>query len=145
MREHNIDRYPSQEPAPAGGERKDSISRLAKFMADKHTPTSVEHTAGPYRVESDGAEVYLVDGSGLEAVAIMAMPGRGQRLRDGNRIVQVLNAHDELVAALNTLLDHVSQFQKWQRDGKPCGQLFKHLDTTQARAALALASEGVGK
>ena len=58
--------------------------------------------------------------------------------------VQLANSAPELLSALEALLDHVTQFQNWQRDGKPCGELFKNLDTTRAKAAIAQAKSVAG-
>jgi hypothetical protein len=65
------------------------------------------HTPEPYRLETDGQEVYIVDATGLERVATMTVSSRGQRLRDAAHICAACNSHAALLAAFKAAAERM--------------------------------------
>ncbi len=60
-------------------------------------------------VERDGYECYVTASDGLERICTMSRPGEAQRLTDAQMIVQAVNAHAALVAALQVMVDHAKE------------------------------------
>lgn len=63
----------------------------------------MSHAAGPWSVDTFRDGLWIVDGTGNTAVA-KVMHGRPDARANAERIVQCVNAHDELAALLQETL-----------------------------------------